>query len=201
MVIGRRTSRTRPMGYLRGELEELADRVLLDALQYDAAVQGRPLRLEFVMPSGEFPDFHSGYKLFDRATAESVFLSEPPDVGLQEEAGYRHAVEAVIIVEALRHGAVPAEVVRSTYNEQPISTFALLSRPRMVADKILWPCKRLGVPGAFVGQWVDNHLARLELGTLAPEGRQELLTIRNLVRAGYGLPDDGRTEIRGPRFV
>ena len=39
LVLGRRISRHRPMGYLRGELEELADRILLDALAYDATLQ------------------------------------------------------------------------------------------------------------------------------------------------------------------
>ncbi|MBT5872791.1 MAG: glycosyltransferase, partial [Candidatus Latescibacteria bacterium] len=46
MVLGQRRSRHRPMGLLRGEMEELADRVLLDALQYHASVTDRPLRLE-----------------------------------------------------------------------------------------------------------------------------------------------------------
>ena len=69
LVLGSRTSRHRPMGWLRGELEELADRVLFDALHYHAAVCGRPLRLECVTTVEEFPDFHSGYKLFSRGAA------------------------------------------------------------------------------------------------------------------------------------
>ncbi|MFH1572181.1 MAG: hypothetical protein ABIL09_29595, partial [Gemmatimonadota bacterium] len=60
LVLGSRTSRHRPMGLLRGELEELADRVLFDALHYHAAVTGQPLRLECVTPIEEYPDFHSG---------------------------------------------------------------------------------------------------------------------------------------------
>ena len=47
MVLGRRISLHRPMGFLRGELEALANHVLLDALQYHAAVTGVPLRLEY----------------------------------------------------------------------------------------------------------------------------------------------------------
>ena len=36
LVLGRRISRHRPMGLIRGDLEELADRILLDALSYRA---------------------------------------------------------------------------------------------------------------------------------------------------------------------
>jgi hypothetical protein len=63
MVLGRRISLHRPMGFLRGELEALADHVLLDALHYHAAVTGHPLRLEYATLLDEVPDFQSGYKL------------------------------------------------------------------------------------------------------------------------------------------
>jgi hypothetical protein len=70
LVLGNRLSRHKPMGLLRGELEELADRVLLDALSYYAVKVDRPLRLEYANVLDEFPDFHSGYKLFSRASAD-----------------------------------------------------------------------------------------------------------------------------------
>jgi len=201
MVLGRRISRHRPMGFLRGELEEMADRVLLDSLHYDAAVTGKPLRLEFTTALDEFPDFHSGYKLFTRRTAEDVLLAEPNPSGQSEDCYSRHAVEAVICVEAVKSGATLVEVNRSTWDEQPISAFAQLDRRRMVADKIIWPCKRLEVPGPFVAQWLDNHLPRLLLGTLVPEGRTELLEIRRMVREAFGLPSDDAKTIRRSAFV
>jgi len=200
MVLGRRISRHRPMGYLRGELEELADRMLLDALRYDAAVSGNPLRLSFATALDEFPDFHSGYKLFTRTTAERVFLAEPDFAGTSEDCYYRHAVEAVIAVEAIKSGAILAVVNRSTLNEQPVSTFALLDRRRMVADKIAWPCKRLGAPPEFVDQWMRNHIPRLQLGTLAPEGKDELIEIYRLVAEAFGIRPDRRPP-DGPLFV
>jgi hypothetical protein len=201
MVLGRRTSRHRPLGYLRGELEELADRVLFDALVYRAAVSGCPLPLQFATVLEEVPDAHSGFKLFSRSVAERVFAGEFWSEGLSEDCTYRHAVEAVMTVEALLSGAILVLVTRSAANEQPISTFGLLDRARLVADKIIWPCKRLGAPPPFVAQWLDNHLPRLQLGTLAPEGKRELLEIRRLVRVAFGLPDDSRREIVGPLFV
>jgi hypothetical protein len=190
MVLGRRISRHRPMGFARGELEELADRVTLDALAYRAAATGRPLSLEFVTPLDEFPDFHSGYKLFTRATAEAVFAGEPRLAGVSEDAYFRHACEAVMSVEAVESGAVLATLNRSTADEQPVSTFGLLNRLQLVADKMIWPCRRLEIPGRFVSQWLDNHMPRLLMGTLLPDGRDEILRIRQKVLEAFP-PDDG----------
>ena len=186
LVLGQRTSRHHPMGWLRGELEELADRMLLDALDYYAAIRGEPLRLEFAGPCEEYPDFHSGYKLFSRATAEDVFLREPEYAGCSDECYYRHACEAVMTVEALVSGAVLGVVRRSTINEQPVSAFGLYNRQQLTADMIIWPCKRLGVPLHFVRQWLANHMPRLLLNTLSPAGKDELRQVTALVLAAFG---------------
>ncbi|MDQ3249568.1 MAG: hypothetical protein M3Q45_10250 [Chloroflexota bacterium] len=187
MVLGSRLSRHRPLGFLRGEQEELANRILMDALQYDAAHTGQPLILQFVGPPDDVLDAHSGYRLFSRTTAEKVFLSPPTLAGCSESAYYRHACEAVSLIEALQSGAILATVNRRTFDEQPISSFARLDRAQLAADMIIWPCKRLNVPGSFVQQWLTNHLPRLLLGTLVPQGRAELLAIRNQVLAAFGL--------------
>jgi len=192
LVIGGRVSRHRPLGFARGEVEELADRVLLDTLQYDAARAGRPLCLEFAAAIDEFPDFHSGYKLFTAPLAPDVLLGEPRLAGVAEEAYYRHAVEAVLTVEAVKAGAWLATVRRSTLDRQPVSTFGLLDRPRLVADKIIWPCRRLGVPATFADQWIRNHVPRLLLRTLAPEGPEELAAVHRLVLEGLGADEPPR---------
>ena len=185
LILGRRISRHRPMGFLRGELEELSDRVLLDALAYRAAMTARPLRMEHAFVFDEYPDFHSGYKLFTTPLATDVFRGAPDPAGIPEERYYRHAVEAVMVVEALEHGGYMGVVNRSTLNEQPISTFGLINREQLVADKMIWPCKRLDVPRAFIAQWLDNHIPRLLLRTLVPDGRDELLRIKQLVLAEW----------------
>jgi hypothetical protein len=146
------------------------------------------------------PDFHSGYKCFSRGITEHIFASPPNLAGCDADAYYRHAIEAVMTVEAHKGGAILAAVSRRTFDEQPISSFASINRIRLAADLILWPCKRLGVPAAFVSQWLDNHLPALLLGTLAPQGRDELLAIRDMVLAGYGLPAGG-PDIARPRFI
>ena len=201
LVIGRRTSRHRPMGWLRGELEELADRVLLDALTYAAATTGRPLRLEAVTSIEEFPDFHSGFKLFTRNVADAVFRRAPQLCDVDEDAYYRHGCEAVMTLEAMEAGAQLVSVQRTTFNEQPVSTFGQLQRDRLVADKMIWPCRRLGIPPIFVAQWLRNHVPRLLLTTLAPEGKQELLTICNLIAQALDLTPFESDLTDGPLFV
>jgi hypothetical protein len=202
MVLGNRVSRHRPLGFLRAEHEELANRILLDALTYDAARCGTPLGLQYLTTLDPLPDFHSGYKLFSRETAAAVFTTPPQLAGCSEDAYYRHAVEAVTTVEAHKAGAWLAAVNRRTYDEQPVSVFASLNRALLAADMILWPCKRLGIPAHFVDQWLTNHLPTLLLGTLVPQGRDELLAIAALVRDAYGLPKGSTpAEIARPRFV
>ncbi|MEW6753854.1 MAG: hypothetical protein AB1505_23165 [Candidatus Latescibacterota bacterium] len=203
LVVGRRTSRHRPMGFLRGELEELADRVLLDALAYRAALDGVPLRLDYATAVEEYPDFHSGYKLFSRRAAQAAFLEEPRLCGASAEGYFRHGCEAVMVTEALQAGAQLVLVNRSTLNEQPVSSFGLLDRTRMVADKMIWPCRRLGVPAAFADQWLRHHLVRLQLATLVPQGREELVRIRQLVLEGLGAAELAAAEVDfwGPLFV
>jgi hypothetical protein len=200
MVLGRRISRHRPMGFLRGELEEFADRILLDALAFRAAMKDRPLHLEYATTLDEFPDFHSGYKLFSRRTAQDIFLTEPQQSGVPDDCYYRHAVEAVMVVEAFEHGAILGVVNRSTLNEQPISTFGLLNLSRLVADKIIWPCKRLDIPVPFVRQWMANHAPRLLLNTLAPAGKDELSRVQERVLAAFEQGPDP-TPPQQPLFV
>lgn len=186
LVIGRRSSRHRPMGFLRGELEEFADRVLMDALCYHSAICGQPLRLEYAFSLDEFPDVHSGYKLFSRSVAEQVFRTDPRLEGVSESCYYRHACEAVMTVEALLHGAYLGTVNRSTFNEQPITTFGRYNIAQLVADKIVWPCRRLDIPLPFVRQWMANHTPRLLLQTLAPMGQDEVRRITGLVLSTLG---------------
>ncbi len=202
LVLGRRISPHRPMGWLRGELELVADRVLLHALHYHAALSGEPLRLEYATMIDDIPDFHSGYKLFSRRTAHEVFLPQPEMAGTSETTYFRHAVEAVMVVEALLKRARLVVVNRTTYNRQPVTTFGLLNRARLTADMIIWPCKRLGIPGAFVRQWLENELPTLQLGTLIPEGREELRAVYLRVLEAYGIDSDGRDPFaKQPLFI
>ncbi len=199
LVMGERLSLHRPLGYLRGEQETLADAVLLDALHYHAAVSSQPLNLTYAQFIHKYPDFHAGYKLFSRQTALDVFMSEPDFAGCSEEVYYRHAIEAVMVVEALVRGATLASLTRRTFDEQPVSVFANFNLTQLTADLIIWPCKRLGVPREFVRQWMSNHIPELLLGTLQPEGRDELLAIQELVLEAFGYSTDECAQSSIPR--
>lgn len=188
LVLGRRIAPHRAMGFLRGQLEELCDRMLLDALHYRAVVTQRPLALEAAALFDEFPDFHSGYKLFSANTAEAVFLQPPQQAGVSDRCYAQHACEAVMVVEALEHGAYLGVVNRSSFNEQPISTFGHFNQVRLAADMIIWPCKRLDIPRPFVEQWLANHAARLLLHTVAPDGRETLEQVCRAVLSAFGAP-------------
>lgn len=203
LVLGNRATRHRPLGFLRAEQEVLSNLMLMDALAYAAAVSGQPLQLEYLTTTDPLPDFHSGYKLFSRTSAQAVFTAAPRLLGLGEQAAYRHACEVVMTVEAYLSRAILAAVNRRTFDEQPISNFANYHRARLAADMILWPCKRLGVPANFVVQWLANHLPTLLLGTLAPQGQEELLAIHQLVWEGYGLDPAtaSSSPLTRPRFV
>lgn len=203
LVLGTRLSRHRPLGFLRGEQEELANRILLDALHYAAVRSGKPLALQFAGTDAAALDFHSGYKLFSRAAAEKVFCREPQLAGCDETAYYRHACEAVMVVEALEHGGHLATVSRRTFDEQPVSSFAQFDRAQLHANLIIWPCKRLDIPGHFVAQWLDNHVPQLALGTLVPQGRAELLAIRDLVLRAFDqpIPAGAEQELMRPDFL
>lgn len=202
LILGTRSSAHRPLGFLRAEQEVLANHMLLDALAYAAAQQDKPLRLEYMTTTTNLPDFHSGYKLFDRATAAAVFSQEPDALDLNPATVIRHACEAVMVVEAHLSGATLAGVNRRTFDEQPMSHFASYGRAELAANMILWPCKRLGVPGHFVAQWLANHMPPLQLATLAPQGTDELAAIRELVLRAYDInPANPPHPLARPRFV
>jgi hypothetical protein len=106
----------------------------------------------------------------------------------------------VLTVEALLSGARLVSVNRSTFDEQPISAFGKLERCQLVADKMVWPCKRLGAPGEFVDQWLRNHIPRLLLGTLVPQGAEEIKQVRQLILREFGLETTG-ADLARPLFV
>jgi hypothetical protein len=122
-------------------------------------------------------------------------------VGVSEDCYYRHACEAVMVVEALEHGAVLGTINRTTVNEQPVSTFGLMEISRLHADLIIWPCKRLDVPPSFVMQWMANHIPRLLLGTLRPDGKDELARIFERVQEAFGGAVEAPLRISQPPLV
>jgi hypothetical protein len=131
-----------------------------------------------------------------------VFLSDPVQAGVSDDCYYRHGVESVMSVEAVVRGAYLGAVNRTTVNEQPISTFGAMARCQLVADKMIWPLRRLEIPPSFVRQWLANHLSRLLLHTLAPDGRSELEQIAGLVLESCGaMEGEGARDFLRPLFL
>jgi len=188
MVIGRRNSLTQPMGWLRGELERLQNRVLLDAMRFNRARAGTVLDLRFCVSYGDFPDFQSGYKMYSREAAQRVFNLEASErMGpLSPEEFWHYGTESVSVVEGILQGVTLAEMNRATYRGQPVSGFATFQAAEFYSSVIAWILWRLQIPSTECVLLLDNHIPRLDLW-FQPEGRRLLQKIRDIVAGRLGL--------------
>lgn len=178
LVIGRRVSLHRPMGWLRGELELLQDRVLLDALRFHLARAGQALDLRFC--AGDIPDFNSGYKLYTRAAAVAIFANPGAEMRcLGPDEFWRCGAETISVVHGVLSGAVLGEAGRLTFDGQPTSTFAAgaAARVRWYSGVIAWIFSRLDVPFAAAQAILDNHVVASAMMTLEPAA-EELRAVR-----------------------
>jgi hypothetical protein len=77
-----------------------------------------------------------------------------------------------------------------------------LNRIQLAADNIIWPAKRLAIPLPFIKQWLANHITRLLLNTIAPDGKGELEQIRQVViRSLAENPHEAIEPLFQPLFV
>src|SRR5205823_10788948 len=70
LIVGRRTAVHPPLGWLRGEYEQVVNAVLVEALQFSLARRGRVLARQYW--AAELPDLQSGYKLYSRGACEEA---------------------------------------------------------------------------------------------------------------------------------
>lgn len=177
ITIGARSSRIRPMGWVRGELETLLDQLTADALTYALARQERALDLSQCL-SGHVPDLSSGYKVYLREMAELVFENSKPDTGTLSDSDYWHyGPETVTIVEALLAGGVMGEMLRPTWDGQPVTSFGEFSPVRMYGELLTWVWNRLNVPLEVAAAHLANR-RQIALGT-AREGAELLEQLRS----------------------
>ena len=178
IVIGSRPSRHRPMGWVRGELEELLDHVTIDALGYRLASQGRALNLSHC--SGQaVPDLSSGYKVYGRQAAQDLFVENEPQMRcLCAEDYWHYGPETVTIVEGVLQGAIIAEIRRLTWDGQPATTFGEFKQLSLYGELLAWVYARLDIPLDVAAQFYDNHLAARPLRTTA-QGRETLASLRS----------------------
>jgi hypothetical protein len=179
IIVGRRNHPHRALGWIRGEFEALLNRVLVDAVRFALAQRQQVLRTQYFSLSGEFPDLHSGYKVYSRRVCELMVAhrwERPPWVG---EEIYRYGVEAVPFVEGAMAGAIAGEITRLT-QEPNFSGHGAFARPQANGSVLLWTFLRLGIKPQQAATLLDNHLSPLTLWT-DPHGRAFLLELRQYV--------------------
>jgi len=177
IVAGSRRSRHRPMGWLRGELETLLDRITLDALAYRLAREGRALNLGHCGGAG-VPDISSGYKVYGREIAQELFVGAMPQLAcLTAEDYWHYGPETVTIVEGTLRGAVIAEAPRLTWDGQPTTSFGEFRLLSLYGELLAWVYARLELPLAVAAQLYDNVAPHLALGTTA-QGAEMLGSLR-----------------------
>jgi hypothetical protein len=203
IAIGARASRTRPMGWVRGELEFLLDGLTVDALAYALARRGQALDLTQCL-TGRVPDLSSGYKVYLRAMAEVLFAGTEPDCGTLSAWDYWHyGPETVTIVDAVLAGGVFGEVQRPSWDGQPATSFGEFGVVAMYGELLTWVWTRLEVPLEVAATQYDNRRVGAALGT-AREGADLLARLRDqslgrlaAARGGSAVPAPRAT----PPFV
>ena len=195
-VVGGRSSVHHPLGNARGEHETVLNRVTRDAVAFALAREGRAPETKYLglvpaptlYPEG-VPDLQSGYKLYTRETAPLVIESlrrahrEDPDAGC-----LRWGAEFMAAVELYLAGAIAGQAPRTTYDQQPQTTFDESDMVGTFGVQIAWLLRRLAVPLQPATAWLDGAVAASWWRT-SPRGADELLRLRRTVlQAVYGDP-------------
>jgi hypothetical protein len=164
---------------MRGELETLLSRVLVDAVRFALAQRQQVLNTRYFSLSGEYPDLHSGYKVYSRKVCELMVQTtweRPPWVGAEID---RYGVEAVPFAEGVTSGAIVGEITRVT-QEPDFSGHDAFARPETNGSVLLWTFLRLGIEASQAAVLLDNHIPRLTLWTDL-QGRAALIELRRYV--------------------
>jgi hypothetical protein len=178
-VIGRRTHVHAPLGWLRGEFELLVNEVLVEGVAYALTRQARVWDTRYLVSRA--PDLQSGYKLYNRAAAETALHAlkaetlAHPDLQL-----LRTGMEIVPFVSIALDGGVFAEVERKTFYDQPITSYGNVDLSRFYGSKLAWALRRCAVPAGPALTLFDGALSRRPLFT-DPRGREEALRTRALL--------------------
>jgi hypothetical protein len=204
IVIGSRRSRHRPMGWVRGELEGLLDKITLDALAYALAREGRALNLRHCSRDA-VPDLSSGYKVYGREIAEDLFIGHEPQFACLSPKDYWHyGPETVAVVEGTLKGAILAEMQRATWDGQPATSFGEFKHTALYGELLAWVYARLQIPLKVAAQLYDNYTPSMPLRTTV-QGRDLLDAVRDyaLKKLAAFSSDSGPTpEPRGiPPFL
>ncbi|OGO06197.1 MAG: hypothetical protein A2Y73_01030 [Chloroflexi bacterium RBG_13_56_8] len=176
ILIGSRRSRHGPLGWVRGELETLLDKITLDALVHHMARKGQALDLSYSL--GQVPDLSSGYKLYGREMAQYLFVEHQPKMMCLSPHDYWHyGPETVTIVEGVLAGALIGEIPRSAWDRQPTTAFGEFPYVPLYGGLLAWVYARLDIPLDVAAQLYDNQVPTMLLRT-TDEGRRILAAVR-----------------------
>lgn len=199
IVVGARPSRHRPMGFARGELEALLDRVTIDALSYALARQGKALNLSHCLGTAA-PDLSSGFKVYGRQMAQILFQdAEPALLSLSPSDYWHYGPETVTFVEAALQGAVLAEALRPTWDGQPTTSFGEFRLLSLYGELLAWVLIRLEIPIEVAACFYDRCIPGMPLRTTA-EGCELLDSLRRyaLDRVRVYRQDDAPIPVAAP---
>ncbi len=196
-VIGYRGDLHRPMGFARGQFEQVLNEVTVRTL----TALGRVPNLSHCRVYGQYPDFQSGFKIYTRWSAELTAASlrraherEPQELPL------RWGVQFISTAELLWEGAVPASVYRLTYDDQPHTTFeGLDDLPRAYGCQLAWLFRRFDVPPEIAWPILDEALAGVLFAT-TPGGPEVILKLREFVARHAWSCDPPQPPARGAMF-
>jgi len=164
MVVGQRADLHASLGYLRGQLELLMNRVIVEAIKHRLARDGRVFDTRYSGIYGPDIDIHSGYKLFSRELAMLYVRTDQWQQSLVEQCDlYRWGVEAIPFVESVLADATVGAALRTSYIDQPATGHTGFAREEVVAGVIAWAMARLDVPTVAAARIIANELPRLML--------------------------------------
>ncbi len=167
-AVGGRGSLGRPMGFGRGQLERLLNRLTIGAVNAVLADAGRSVDKRFTARYDRAPDFQSGYKIYSRSAARVVIdaISEAHSARPDLRVPW-WGVEFVPTVELLLRGFTPAQMYRLTWDGQPQTTFDGDDLAHAYARQIAWLFERLALPAGVAMPLLDNALTACEYVTAA----------------------------------
>jgi hypothetical protein len=151
----------------------------MEAARFALAQRQHILNTRYFSLLGEYPDLHSGYKVYSRRVCERMVeraWERPPWVGPEL---YCFVVKALPFIEGVTSGAIVGEITRLT-QEPEFSGHHAFARLESNSTVLLWTFLRLRIEPLQAATLLDNHLSRPTLWT-DPQGRATFLELRRYV--------------------
>lgn len=200
-AIGRRTSVHRHLGFVRGEYEWMINEVAFEAAKYALARQGRTMNSQYYAAYEMVPDMQTGFKCYGRRAArlivDALHQSSTLTPGLDLR---RNGAEIPPIIETLLHGGTIGEVMRSTCETQPLTTYDLAGRVQVKGTVLAWTLLRTDAPMPVARQLLINAVAR-RLMSKEEKGLADLLALANWALEKLAVfRGESAEPIKGPKL-